>query len=388
MAKDYYIFNIDPCIFRLKNLGLENLFSPWGLSGLFLLLIILFSYRYLSQKFQKGLKIPSFISPRLLLKTTSQLKNFDSLLFYLIFILCALFGYDHLNPITKKSIDDNWGGPRWYGLMYVLSIIIIYYGFQKASKAKKILLTESELLTGLFYAVVGMIVGARLFYVFIYDWPTYKDHPIEIFWTFKGGLSFHGGFVGVLLGVGVFCYRYKIPFLPLMDRGALLLPLCLALGRLGNFINGELWGRTTTVPWAMIFPHAGYEPRHPSQIYQSLSEGLLLFLTLFIISRFKQREGTLISCFVIFYAIYRFFMEYFREADSQLSYFSLKELEWIPFHYIKPNAPFWQYMTMGQILCLIFCVLGLIGLVFTRKNLKEGSKPWQERRDAFFKTHS
>ena len=161
------------------------------------------------------------------------------------------------------------------------------------------------------------------------------------------------------------------------------------MGRIGNFLNGELWGRPidSHIPWAIIFPDGGMVARHPSQIYQSLGEGWGLFLTLYIISRWKQREGALSAYFVMFYSIYRFFVEYFRAADAQINYFYLSNFSWAPLN-AYPNAKWWQILTMGQILCFGFFIAGCIFLYFTRKNILEFTPEWIKRNDEFFKRNT
>jgi phosphatidylglycerol:prolipoprotein diacylglycerol transferase len=188
-----------------------------------------------------------------------------------------------------------------------------------------------------------------------------------MFKVWEGGLSFHGGIVGVIIAMILFCRQNGIPFWHLSDRLALTVPVGIGLGRIGNFMNGELYGRVISdhVPWAMIFPGGGDLPRHPSQIYQSLGEGWLLFVTLLLINRGKHREGTIGAGFVFFYGLYRFFMEFFREADKQLMYY------------------FNNTLTMGQILCIVTMLAGVGVFLVTRNTLVTDSEGWQQKIDDF-----
>jgi phosphatidylglycerol:prolipoprotein diacylglycerol transferase len=220
------------------------------------------------------------------------------------------------------------------------------------------------------YIFIGMLLGARSFYVLIYNWDYYKNNLGDLLKVWHGGLSFHGGIVGVVIGFILFSRRYKVPFWHLFDRMALTAPFGVAIGRIGNFMNGgELYGRviSSDVPWAVIFPQGGPLPRHPSQIYQSICEGWLLLLSLFIISRKKYREGTIGAAAVFLYGLYRFPIEYFREADEQLRYY------------------FNNTLTMGQILCVGTMLIGLLLFWITRNNLREGSETWKTRLNAFLK---
>lgn len=269
-----------------------------------------------------------------------------------------------LFAMHKAQFD--WG-LRWYSTMYLLAYAFTYVCCRHWIRKKTIMLTQYLLDSLIAYAMIGMIVGARTAYVFIYNWEAYSQRPVDMFKIWEGGLSFHGGIVGVIIAIVLFCRRNAIPFWHLSDRIAFTVPVGIGLGRIGNFMNGELYGRVISdhVPWAMIFPNGGGLPRHPSQIYQSLGEGWLLFLTLFLISRKSHREGTVGAAFVFFYGLYRFFMEYYREADEQLKYY------------------FNNTMTMGQILCVVTMLAG-IGVFFaTRNTFLTRTEQWRARIDAF-----
>jgi len=213
---------------------------------------------------------------------------------------------------------------RWYGLMYVIGFVLfIVLGKWRA---------RENLLTGwhprdvddmLFYGVFGVILGGRLGYVLFYKPLYYLAHPLEIFEIWQGGMSFHGGLIGVLVALWLFSRRRGKHWLDVTDFVAPLVPLGLAAGRLGNFINGELWGRVTDVPWAMVFPPAGPQPRHPSQLYQFALEGLLLFAVLWIYARRRRPLGAVSGLFLLGYGMCRFIAEYAREPDGFLGFLAL-----------------------------------------------------------------
>ena len=165
---------------------------------------------------------------------------------------------------------------RWYGLMYMISFILGYFLLKRLVKLKKLPMTTDDLYDLLFFLILGVMVGGRIGYVLFYDFGSYIQRPIEILYIWQGGMSFHGGFVGMVLATLLLCHRRKWSFWTTADLVCAAAPIGLGLGRLGNFINGELYGRVTTLPWGMIFPGGGDMPRHPSQIYEALLEGLVL----------------------------------------------------------------------------------------------------------------
>ena len=225
------------------------------------------------------------------------------------------------NPIALQL------GPfavHWYGIMYLLAFAqLILLGRYRIKTRPESGWTNQMLDDLLFYGVLGVVLGGRLGYVLFYKPEYYFAHPLEIFYVWEGGMSFHGGFLGVLIAMLVFSRKAKMSWLGISDFIAPLVPLGLGFGRLGNFINGELWGRPTDVPWAMIFPHHDMVPRHPSQLYEFALEGLTLFAILWLFSGKKRPVGAVSAAFLICYGAFRFLVEFTREPDDFLGLLSL-----------------------------------------------------------------
>jgi phosphatidylglycerol---prolipoprotein diacylglyceryl transferase len=231
---------------------------------------------------------------------------------------------------------------RWYGLMYLFGFLFSYLlvKFQLA-RQKPPLLSTDQLLDLYFYLILGLILGARLGYVFFYNLKEYLQHPLEILAVWHGGMSFHGGFLGVLACSWYFCKKNKIPILRLGDLLIVTAPIGLGLGRLANFINAELYGRITTVPWGMVFPQGGPWPRHPSQLYEAFLEGVVLFILLWFKRDSKAKAGALVARFLFLYGVFRILIEFFREPDTQVGYLL-------------------GYVTMGQVLSLLMILAALL----------------------------
>ncbi|HKQ11378.1 MAG TPA: prolipoprotein diacylglyceryl transferase [Rhizomicrobium sp.] len=257
----------------------------------------------------------------------------------------ALLPYPHIDPVLLHI----WGPLeiRWYGLAYLVGIVLAWWGIARALRNKALWAyppfngrppaTEDEIGDLVVWATLGVILGGRLGWVLLYgtilcsvtpDQAAFCNglpmgfltDPIRIIAAWDGGMSFHGGLLGTVAAVWLFCRRRKLKFLPVADLACAFAPIGLFFGRLANFINGELWGRAAHVPWAMIFPHGGGVPRHPSQLYEAALEGLLLFLLLqaaLRLFRAHQRPGLISALFFAGYGTFRFICEFYREPDTQ-----------------------------------------------------------------------
>lgn len=232
---------------------------------------------------------------------------------------------------------------RWYGLMYLLGFIASYLLIPRQKRSREIGLQGSRVDSLMFYVFIGLIAGARLGYVLFYQYHDLADffsRPLEIIAVWQGGLSFHGGLIGCILAGWLFSRRNKMPFWAVADSAVVTAPIGLGLGRIGNFINGELYGRPTDVPWAMVFPGAGPLPRHPSQLYEALMEGAVLFVLLWVLRKRAFPDGMMIALFLFFYGVFRFFIEFFREPDTHLGFIL-------------------GFLTMGQLLSAAMILAGV-----------------------------
>ncbi|MBK7261868.1 MAG: prolipoprotein diacylglyceryl transferase [Rubrivivax sp.] len=234
---------------------------------------------------------------------------------------------------------------HWYGLTYLVAFgLFLWLAVVRARKPWFAAAgwTRRDVEDLLFFGVLGVVLGGRIGYALFYKPGQYLSHPFEILMVWKGGMSFHGGLIGVMLAMLWFAHSRRRPFLSVMDLIAPCVPMGLASGRIGNFINGELWGRAAdpSLPWAMVFPQSGSAlPRHPSQLYQFALEGVLLFVLLWLYGSKQRPTGQVASAFVFGYGVLRFIAEYFREPDSFLGLLALN-------------------MSMGQWLCLPMIIGG------------------------------
>ncbi|MFN2268362.1 MAG: prolipoprotein diacylglyceryl transferase [Desulfonatronovibrio sp.] len=259
--------------------------------------------------------------------------------------------YPHINPIAFEI------GPlqlRWYGLMYLIGFALAWFIARYRAGKTGSGWSKAELPDLITYCALGVIIGARVGYVLFYDFSNFIVRPWEIFMIWKGGMSFHGGMLGVLICLWLYARKTNRSFFTVSDFVAPLAPLGLMFGRIGNFINAELWGRPTDMPWGMIFPGpaAGYIARHPSQLYQAFMEGLLLFIILWFFSSRPKPTMAVSGLFCLGYGVFRFIAEFFRQPDAHLGFIFL------------------DWMTMGQILSLPMTVLGimLLTMAWTKKS--------------------
>jgi len=250
--------------------------------------------------------------------------------------------FPHIDPIAFAI------GPiqiHWYALAYLIGFL---GGWLVASQIVKRWGAASPVKVSVLedllpWCILGTILGGRLIYILVYNPTLYWYNPLDIFKLWQGGMSFHGGLVGVILAIYLFAHAKKFPFLAVTDIAAVVTPIGLFFGRIANFVNGELFGRITDMPWGVIFPQGGPLPRHPSQLYEALLEGLVLFIALIILARRKDAwtsHGLLSGVFLSGYALSRFLIEFAREPDVQIGYLA-------------------GYFTMGQLLCVPMFLAGL-----------------------------
>lgn len=253
--------------------------------------------------------------------------------------------YPEIDPVALAI------GPlkiHWYGLMYLLAFGSAYALATFRARRPGSGWTEEQVSDLVFFGAMGVIVGGRAGYVLFYNFDQFLDDPLWLFQVWEGGMSFHGGLLGVLLGMAWFGYKHKKNFFEVGDFVAPLAPIGLMFGRIGNFIGGELWGRVAdpqAVPWAMVFPRAGDDPRHPSQLYQAGMEGLLLFLLLWWYSHQPRPRMAVGAAFLLGYGVFRTLAEFFREPDAHIGF------------------DLFGWMSRGQLLSMPMILAGLILLI-------------------------
>ena len=227
--------------------------------------------------------------------------------------------------ITYPAIDPVFLrlGPlqfRWYGLMYLIGLTLAYFIIGARARAQRLPMNKDQVYDMIVYAAVGVFAGGRLGYVLFYNLSYYLENPLKIFAVWEGGMSFHGGLIGTIIALILFAKRQGISVLTIADLAAGVTPVGLGLGRIGNFINGELYGRPTDADWCMVFPAGGMACRHPSQLYEAFLEGLLLFTLLWLITRRVPPPGTVFGSFLMGYGLCRIVVEFFREPDAQIGF--------------------------------------------------------------------
>ncbi len=261
------------------------------------------------------------------------------------------FDFPNISPIIFSV------GPvaiRWYSMAYLVGIILGWVLINRNVKKNNLGLSKENIEDFMFYLTLGIVIGGRLGYVLFYGGNAFWQNPLQVFEVWKGGMSFHGGVLGVIVATWYFARKINYKFLALTDLIVLYAPIGICLGRLANFINDELWGRITDVPWAVKFPNGGYWPRHPSQLYEAFFEGVVMFTILNFLWRYqwvREHHGFVSSLFVIFYGIFRISMEQFREPDAQLGFY-------------------FGHVTMGQMLSVPLIILGSTVIYFLVRNKK------------------
>ena len=274
---------------------------------------------------------------------------------FIIPALPSVLPFPAINPVLISI------GPfaiRWYALAYIVGIIAGWFYARAIIASQKLWggpapITVTEYDDFIIWVTLGIILGGRVGYVLFYNLPHFIAHPLEVFELWNGGMSFHGGFLGCVVATVAFALRRGLPMLSLGDITTAVAPIGLFLGRIANFINGELWGRPTDVSWAMIFPRGGPLPRHPSQLYEASLEGVALFIVLGLLVRSGalKRPGVVTAIFFIGYGVARSICEFFREPDVQLGFL-------------------WGsgWLTMGMLLCIPLILAGIVLLAFVMRN--------------------
>lgn len=259
-----------------------------------------------------------------------------------------------INPLMLKI------GPlkiHWYGVMYLIGFIAAWLLATYRAKKSNGLWNSEQISDLIFYGIIGVLVGGRLGYVLFYNFSLYMAHPLQIFAVWDGGMSFHGGLAGVIIAFFIFGKKNSKNLFQVGDFIAPMVPIGLGAGRIGNFINGELWGKVSSLPWAMIFPDdPTHLPRHPTELYEFLLEGVLLFIILWIYSLKPRPRMAISGYFLLLYGIFRFLVEFLRLPDPQLGYIA------------------WGWLTMGQILSIPMIGFGIFFLcrAYTKHKLVDG----------------
>ena len=240
---------------------------------------------------------------------------------------------------------------HWYGVRYVIGFLVGGILGRWRVKKPSVSIEIQQIWDLVFFVALGVVLGGRLGYILFYNLSYYLAHPIEWLFIWSGGMSFHGGLLGVLIEIWIFARRNGKRFLEISDFIAPLCPIGFGAGRIGNFVNQELWGRVSDVPWAMIFPEAGGLARHPSQLYEAFLEGIVLFFIIWVYSMRPRKSGAISGLFLLAYGIIRFFVEFYREPDSHLG---LIAFDW---------------MSMGQVLSIPMILAGTTLLWWSGKKI-------------------
>lgn len=262
-----------------------------------------------------------------------------------------MFIYPDINPIAFRIWKLQ---VHWYGLMYLLSFVVGWFLMRYRAYKLQLTWSREQIADLIFYMAVGVLVGGRVGYMLFYDLPNFVHAPWIVFKIWDGGMSFHGGLLGVIFLMWFWGRKYSVHLLDVADFVAPIVPIGLAAGRIGNFLQGELWGRVTNVPWAMIYPQAGPLPRHPSEIYEFLLEGVLLFILLWCFALKPRPRMAVAALFLLGYGCARCFCEFFRMPDPQYGYLAF------------------GWLTMGQVLSVPMIIIGALLLRAAYRNRHVG----------------
>lgn len=262
-----------------------------------------------------------------------------------------MLAYPEIDPVAVSL------GPfqvHWYGLMYVIGFVGAWWLGRR--RVDRLGLKPDDIGDMLFYGALGVVLGGRIGYALFYGLDRFFENPLWIVKLWDGGMSFHGGLLGVLLAALLFARKHRLAFFQLTDFIAPLVPIGLGAGRIGNFINHELPGRVTDVPWALVFPGMGEQGRHPSSLYQFFLEGVVLFTILWLVSLTPRRRGFISGLFLVCYGVFRFVSEFFRRPDPQLGFIAF------------------DWLTMGQLLSLPMVLAGIGLIVWSRRNAVDDAR--------------
>lgn len=255
-----------------------------------------------------------------------------------------LFTHPQFDPVALAL------GPlkiHWYGLMYVIGFLgFLIIGKQRARRPGS-LFQPDQVDDMMFWGAIGVVLGGRVGYMLFYNLKSFLNDPLSFFQVWDGGMSFHGGLIGVTLVMFTLAWKWKVHVFQLADFVAPLIPIGLGAGRIGNYINGELWGRHTNADWGVIFPAVDNLPRHPSQLYQAFLEGLVLFIALWLFTRRPRPAGSVAGLFLVLYSLFRILVEFVREPDAHLGYqaLGLTQGQWlsIPMMLVGIGIMWWAY---------------------------------------------